>query len=280
MKRASLGFASALLILAAGDVRAEDVDYAEAIKPLLREKCAACHGALRQEAGLRLDAAQLIRKGSDDGAVISPGAAEASRIVQRVTAADISERMPPEGEGEPLKDQQIALLTAWINAGAPSPAEEPVPAGPQDHWAYQPPQRPNIPQGTGEQAPKNPIDAFIAIAQDSAGVTPFPAADKVTLLRRVTLDLIGLPPTREELHAFMTDESEDAYVRVVDRLLENPQHGERWARHWMDVWRYSDWDGYQKELRGSQRHIWRWRDWIVESLNADKGYDQMVREML
>ena len=107
-----------------------------------------------------------------------------------------------------------------------------------------------------------------------------PEADRATLLRRVALDLTGLAPTREELHAFLADDRPDAYERAVDRLLASPHFGERWGRHWMDVWRYSDWDGYGKEVRESQPHIWRWRDWIVESLNADRGYDRMVRAML
>ena len=111
-------------------------------------------------------------------------------------------------------------------------------------------------------------------------LSPVPAADKSTLLRRVYLDLVGLPPTREELTAFLADDSPNAYEAVVDRLLASPQYGERWARHWMDVWRYSDWSGYKEEIRNSARHIWRWRDWIVESLNADKGYDRMATEML
>ncbi len=270
-----------LLLLASGITQAGDIDYQQQVKPLLVKKCGTCHGALEQEAGLRLDASQLIRQGSENGPVVSPGESASSPLLQRVMSADADERMPPEGEGEPLDEQQVALLRAWIDAGAPSPDEEAVPAGPQDHWAYRVPQRPQVPD-TSEQpaASGNPIDALIRAAQEAGGVTPFPPAEKETLLRRVTIDLTGLPPTRDELHAFLNDNSEDAYERLVDRLLESPQHGERWARHWMDVWRYSDWDGYKKELRGSQRHIWRWRDWIIESLNADKGYDQMVREML
>ncbi len=274
-----------LLILTSGMARAGDADYQQKVKPLLVKKCGTCHGALKQEAGLRLDASQLIRQGSESGPVVSPGDSGSSLLLQRVVSADVDERMPPEGEGEPLDAQQVALLQAWIDAGAPSPEEEPVPVGPQDHWAYQVLKRPEVPiaslPATSEtDISGNPIDAFLGAAQEAGGVTPFPPADKPTLLRRVTIDLIGLPPTRDQLHEFLSDESDDAYERLVDRLLESPQHGERWARHWMDVWRYSDWDGYKKELRGSQRHIWRWRDWIIESLNADKGYDQMVREML
>ena len=127
---------------------------------------------------------------------------------------------------------------------------------------------------------RNPIDAFIAAEHEEHGLKPRPEAARAVLLRRVYLDLIGLPPTPEELHAFLADESPDAYEKVVDRLLASPQYGERWGRHWMDVWRYSDWAGWGQQVRDSQPHIWHWRDWIVESLNADKGYDRMVLEML
>src|SRR5437868_1920726 len=127
---------------------------------------------------------------------------------------------------------------------------------------------------------RNPVDAFIAAEQESQGLVPVVLADKSTLLRRVYLDLVGLPPTREELTAFLANDSPTAYEEVVDRLLASPQYGERWARHWMDVWRYSDWAGYKQEIRESAQHIWHWRDWIAESLNADKGYDRMATEML
>jgi hypothetical protein len=127
---------------------------------------------------------------------------------------------------------------------------------------------------------ENPIDAFLAARQAELGITPADMASKQTLLRRVSIDLIGLPPTRDELRAFRDDPAPDAYEKVVDRLLDSPRHAERWARHWMDVWRYSDWAGYGNEIRYSQRHVWRWRDWIVESLDEDKGYDSMVLEML
>jgi Protein of unknown function (DUF1553)/Protein of unknown function (DUF1549) len=145
---------------------------------------------------------------------------------------------------------------------------------------FQPVKRPGVPRVKNPNWIRNPIDAFVAEQHEKQGLKPRPEAPKAILLRRVYLDLVGLPPTPEQLHAFLNDPSADAYERVVDRLLRSPQYGEAQARHWMDVWRYSDWAGYGNEVRDSQPHIWRWRDWIVESLNADKGYDQMVREML
>lgn len=269
-----------LLIAACPPAWGADVDYARDVKPLLGKKCVACHGPLKQEAGLRLDAGSLIHKGSGDGAVIVPGKPAESRLVVKVTAADPADRMPPAGEGEPLTAEQIALLSGWIDAGAPFPEDEAILEDPRQHWAYLPPQRPAVPEVDDPVWSANPVDAFIGAKHRALGLTPLPEADRLTLLRRVFLDLVGLPPTRDEQHAFLADQSPNAYEHVVVRLLDSPQYGERWGRHWMDVWRYSDWDGYGNELRGSQRHLWRWRDWIVESLNADKPYDRMVLEML
>jgi hypothetical protein len=249
--------------------------YLKQIKPLMAEKCISCHGPVKQEMGLRLDTARFIRKGSDFSEVVDLDAPGESEILKRVAASEIEDRMPPEGEGEPLKPEQIKLLKEWIAAGMPAPEDEVALDDPSEHWAYQPIVKPDIPGGEG-----HPIDRLLAVKQEAAGVTPYPLAKKETLLRRVTLDLVGLNPTPEEFAEFMNDESPQAYTRLVDRLLNDPRHGERWARHWMDVWRYSDWSGYKNQLRGSQRHIWRWRDWIVESLNDDKGYDRMIVEML
>jgi hypothetical protein len=143
-------------------------------------------------------------------------------------------------------------------------------------------QRPAIPQATNTDWLRTPIDAFIAAEHEARGLKPRPAATKAVLLRRVYLDLIGLSPTPAEQQAFENDHSSDAYEKVVDRLLADPRYGERWGRHWMDIWRYSDWAGWTdgKQVRDSQRHIWRWRDWIVDALNSDRGYDRMVIEML
>ncbi len=272
-------FLTVVLGLAASVYAADKVDYLRDVKPLLAHRCGACHGALKQRAGLRLDAGALIRKGSDDGAVVVPGQAAESLLIKKISADDPDERMPPEGEGEPLDAEEIALLSAWINAGAAVPEDEAIPVDPRKHWAYQVPQRPSPPQVDDRQW-SHPIDAFIAREHQRLGLTAVELADRHTLLRRVYLDLIGLPPTREQLQAFVDDESPDAWPKVVDSLLESPHYGERWGRHWMDVWRYSDWTGFKQALRGSQRHIWRWRDWIVRSLCEDKGYDRMIVEML
>lgn len=259
-------------------VWAEDaVDYARTIKPVLKARCFACHGALKQQAGLRLDSVALIAKGGESGLIVTPGDSAASPLLKRVSATDDAERMPPEGE--PLKPEEIAALRDWVAQGAKGPADDAPERDPRDHWAFNPPTRSTVPiDETGWSA--NPIDAFISERHRKHGLTPQPRSDRRVWLRRVSLDLIGLPPTKQELDAFLADDSADAIDKVVTRLLDSPQYGERWGRHWMDIWRYSDWWGLGEDARNSQKHIWHWRDWIVESLNTDKGYDQMLREML
>jgi len=268
-----------LIAWSASAAAADRVDYLRDVKPILAEKCYACHGALKQQSGLRLDTGPLIRKGGDSGLAILPGKPAESLLLHRVAATDVDVRMPPEGEGEPLDARQREILQNWIEQGAESPDELP-PQDPRQHWAYQTPLRPAVPRVNRDEWVRNPVDAFIAAGHERQGLVPVESAEKQALLRRVSLDLIGLPPTAAELSAFRSDDAPDAYERAVDQLLDRPEYGQRWGRHWMDVWRYSDWAGYKQEVRESQRHIWRWRDWIIESLNEDKGYDRMIQEML
>lgn len=252
--------------------------YLEHIKPVLHERCYACHGALKQKADLRLDTGSLIRKGGETGSTtaLDGGPVEYSILIERLIAKDDS-RMPPEGK--PLSEEEIAHFKQWVKAGAVSPEEEKPEPDPRDHWAFGKIQAPPVPVIPGVEG-LNPIDAFLMKRQMDYQLKVLPRADRAVLLRRVYLDLIGLPPTLEQLEAFLDDDSADAYVKVVDQLLASKQYGERWGRHWMDVWRYSDWFGLGQQLRYSQKHIYHWRDWIVESLNADKSYAQMIREML
>ena len=270
-----------LLFLTAAALGAnEPVDYARDIKPLLAARCYTCHGALKQKGGLRLDTAAAIRTGGEGGAAVSLGKPAESLLIERVTDPDGATRMPPEAEGSPLEPEKIALLRAWIEQGAIGPENEKPEVDPRDHWSFRAPVRPPAPQPKNAGWVRNPIDAFIAAGHDERELTPQPAADKRLWLRRVHLDLTGLPPTLAQLEAFAADESTDAYDKVVDRLLDSPQYGERWGRHWMDIWRYSDWWGLGAEVRNSQKHIWHWRDWIIESFNGDLGYDEMLRQML
>lgn len=254
--------------------------YQTQIKPLLHKRCYSCHGALKQEAGLRLDTVEFMLRGGDSGPVVTKGDAAASLILERVSASDAIVRMPPEFEAEPLSPEQIAVLRGWIAAGAPAPRNERPEADPSAHWAFRPIVRPPVPKVRRADWVRNPIDAFVARQHEELGLTPQAEASRLLLLRRLSLDLIGLPPTVEEIKALQRGESSGWYERTVTRLLDDPRHGERWGRHWMDIWRYSDWWGLGKQLRNSQQHIWHWRDWIIESLNADVPYDEMVRLML
>lgn len=253
-------------------------EYDAKIKPLLKERCFACHGALQQQSGLRLDAGSFIRQGGDNGAAVVPGDPSASLLIQKVSSVDDAVRMPPDGER--LTAEQIDLLRAWIQAGAPSPVDEQPEADPREHWAFRPVVRPEVPSALGKVWPRNPIDAFVAVEHERLGLVPQQEAPRTLLIRRLYLDLVGVPPTAEELATIAQDNRDGWYERLVDELLEDPRHGERWARHWMDVWRYSDWWGLGNQLRNSQQHIWHWRDWIVESLSEDLPYDEMVRLML
>jgi hypothetical protein len=257
----------------------EPVDYLREIKPLLAEKCLTCHGALRQKGELRLDTVSAMREGGESGPALVPGQSDQSLLIARVLGRKPLRQMPPATDGEPLGSRQIALLKRWIDQGAAGPSDEKPEPDPRRHWAFQPPVRPLIPEVKHLALVRNPIDSFVVASYEQHGLIPQSPADRRTLLRRLTLDLIGLPPTRAEQEAFVAGSATDALDKVVERLLASPQYGERWGRHWMDLWRYSDWWGLGQEIRNSQKHIWHWRDWIIEALNADKGYDQMILEM-
>ena len=282
--------------------------FVEQIRPLLRERCLGCHGSESRQSGLDLSTDQGILKGGRRGTIVVPGKVKESSLYLQV--AHLQKPHMPFLTAK-LPKEMIALLAFWIGVGAPladaGTSEKPksAPAGldqeptnadfptakqmsekspssgaDRKHWAFQPPQQLEIPQVKDPGWVRNPIDAFIASDHDRLDLEPMPRAKKRVLLRRVYLDLIGLPPTPAQLRSFLEDLSPNAYDKVVMDLLSSPQYGERWGRHCMDVWRYSDWYGYKTEVRYSQRHIWRWRDWIVESLNQDKGYDRMIVEIL
>lgn len=276
------GLVVGLLLAFASPAKAAEpvVDYSKQIKPILKQRCYGCHGALKQQGHLRLDTAGLLRKGGDAGPAIEPGHAEESLLIDRITEKDASLRMPPEGS--PLTPEQVTAFRQWIDQGAKSPADEKPETDPRKHWAFLPPARPDLSAELKAHPGRSPIDILLDRERRKLGVEPLAKAEPHVLLRRVYLDLIGLPPSREELREFLKDPSDTAYEKVVDRLLASPQHGERWARHWMDVWRYSDWYGRRAvpDVLNSYAQIWRWRDWIVRSLNDDRGYDSMVRAML
>ncbi len=251
---------SGLLLAATGRA----VEYEKEIKPVLKARCYACHGALKQKAGLRLDTVAAIKSGGDNG--------DATKLLlERITTTDKHDQMPPEGEGSRLNALEVTLMKSWLAAGAPGPAAEQPEPDPRSHWAYQPPK----PSGRS-------LDSLITARLALKQLKPQPAAAPEVWLRRVYIDLTGLPPDAEEVEAFAADaaRSDAIYGQTVDRLLASAQYGERWGRHFMDIWRYCDWYGLGAQLRHSQKHIWHWRDWIIESLNADKGYDEMIVQML
>ena len=251
-------------MLSTGFSFGDESQYLAEVKPLLSEKCYSCHGRLKQEGGLRLETRELMVQ-SD---VVVPSAPSNSELLARVLANDDS-RMPPPEEGASLKPDEIDVLRRWIAGGAMAPDED-IPQPPSQHWAFTPIQRPPTP----ETEFANPIDALLQQVRDQKGVQVAHRAPRSIRLRRLYLDLIGLPPSHIQLN------DERPWSQIVDDLLHSPQHGARWGRHWMDVWRYSDWYGLGKQLRYSQKHLWHWRDWIIRSLNQDKGYDRMIQEML
>ena len=256
------------ILLALPSLSLAAAEYEREIKPLLRERCYACHGALKQKAGLRLDTVALMRRGGENGDVLS---GTSPMLLARVRSHDVDELMPPEGEGARLSEEQVALLQHWMEQGAPAPSDESPEPDPRAHWAYQ------VPSDHGAS-----LDALLEAKQASKGLRALPEAAPETWLRRVYLDLIGLPPRPSEIREFLARSERSATAReeVVDRLLSSPHYGERWARHFMDIWRYSDWYGLGTQLRYSYKHLWHWRDWIIESLNAGKGYDEMIVQML
>ena len=243
---------------------------AEQVRALFSSRCRECHGPELQEGGLRLD---LDPRNLDETApVVVAGSRGTSPLHDRVISTDPDRRMPPRGKA--LSAEEIELVGAWIDAGAAWP--EGTWRDPRlDHWAWQPVVRPDVP---GNAVGAAAIDAFVAARLTESGLAPAPEADRQTLLRRASFDLIGLPPTPDEVAAFEADPAPDALERLVDRLLASPAHGERWARHWLDVAHYADSHGYERDQL--RPHAWRYRDWVIDALNADKPYDAFLREQV
>ena len=271
---------------------ADESVYTGKIKPLLRERCYSCHGALKQEAGLRVDTVSAMRKGGENGPVLNLETPEESLMLKRILTADEDDRMPPLHEGSPFSAAQADLLRQWITSGAAAPAQEVPEADPRDHWAFRPVKAAEIPLSVPEEWRHNAIDAFVAEQHLQHGLTAAAEAPPDVLVRRLYLDLLGLPyssaltgkypgePLAGLTNAYLTEPTPANYTALADALLASPHHAERWARHWMDIWRYSDWWGLGDQLRNSQKHMWHWRDWIVESLRDNVPYDEMVRQML
>jgi hypothetical protein len=252
------------------------IDYARDVRPILESRCYACHGPKKQKAGLRLDEkAAAMRGGSDGVEAIRPGQGDESELIRRVTSRDPEERMPPEGER--LTPEQVGTLRGWIDQGAIWPESAGASDQARAHWAFRPPVRPAVPAVRGRNWARTPIDRFILARLEAEGLSPSPEAERSTLLRRLSLDLNGLPPSVEEVESFVADPRADAYERAVERQLASPHHGECWGRPWLDAARYADSDGYEKD---KSRFVWFYRDWVINALNRDLPYDRFIIEQI
>jgi hypothetical protein len=260
-----------------------EADFFESkIRPLFAARCKECHGDKKQEMGLRVDRREAFFRGGDDGPVVVPGNPEKSPLIDAVQHnGDI--QMPPDTK---LADHEIAALTTWVKLGAPWPEDLHSDAAvnpskdAKNHWAFQPLQRPALPEIKKADWVNSPIDQFILAKLESAGLQPSPAADKPALVRRAYFDLLGLPPTPEEVEAFVADNRPNAFELLVDRLLESPHYGERWGRYWLDIARYADNKGYVFEADRDYPHAYLYRDWVVQALNDDLPYDQFLMRQL
>ncbi|MGD1893781.1 MAG: DUF1553 domain-containing protein [Cyclobacteriaceae bacterium] len=241
------------------------VDFNAEVRPILNKKCITCHGGVKRSGGFSLLFRSEALSPNESGKLaIVPGDPQASEMIHRINHTDPEERKPPEGD--PLSKEEIAILTEWIEQGAYW----------EDHWAYVKPQPTEVPE-TETDWGSNDIDAFVLDRLEQEQLQPSVEADKSTLLRRLSLDLTGLPPTVKELEEFLSDDSEEAYEQAVDRLLDSPHYGERWTALWMDLARYADSKGYEKD---GPRSIWQFRDWLIKSFNEDKPFDQFTIEQL
>lgn len=252
------------------------IDFVKDVQPILAENCLSCHGPKKQEAELRWDAKEIALRGGEHGAVIIPGKSADSKMIQLVAGLDPENVMPKKGDR--LTAEQIGVLRAWIDQGAIWPESASVKiVNNRDHWAFKTPVRPALPQVKNKKWVRNPIDQFVLARLEKEKLSPSPEAERATLIRRLSLDLIGLPPTIAEVDAFVADKSPDAYEKVLERLLGSPHYGERWGRHWLDVARYADSNGFEKDL---PRSIWPYRDWVINAFNQDKPFNQFAIEQL
>ena len=250
--------------------------FATKVRPILASRCYGCHGSEVQQNGLRLDSLANLLKGSESGKIVVAGHSDQSRIIRRLTAKE--RPLMPYG-GPPLSNEEIDVIRQWIDAGAPGPdSSSPIPSvKPRRHWAYVKPVRPPIPEVENAEWCRNPIDNFILSKLEKSGLRPSGEADKATLIRRVYLDVIGLPPSPQEVDGFLADKSPSAYEKVVDRLFSSPRYGERWARQWLDLARYADSNGYEADRR---RTAWEYRDWLIRALNQDMSFREFTIEQI
>ena len=258
------------------------VDFVRDIRPIFEGRCLKCHGGEKPKGKFSLETRAKALTTGENGPNLVAGASARSKLIHATAGSDPDFVMPPKGQGQPLSAEQVGTLRAWIDAGAKWPdglvLKAPAAKDPRDHWAFKAPVRPALPQVRDpKSAIRNPIDLFVQARLEKEGLKPSPEADRVTLLRRLYLDLIGLPPTPKDADAFLADNSPKAYENLVEKLLASPHYGERWGRHWLDAARYADSDGYEKDM---SRQVWFYRDWVVGAFNRDLPYDQFVIEQL
>ena len=249
--------------------------FEEKVRPLLTAKCLTCHNEQAKMSGLSLESRESAMLGGSRGSAVIPGQPEESLLVQAINRVGVL-KMPPTG---PLESHEVSVLKSWVRAGAPwgiAPGKNVERAGPS-HWSFQPVSRLDPPAVEDHHWIRNPIDRFVLARLEAKQIRPSPQASQRTLTRRVSLDLIGLPPTPEEIAAFLADKAPGAYERLVDRLLDSPHYGERWGRHWLDIARYADSNGYSID---GNRSIWRYRDWVINALNDNMPFDRFVIEQL
>ena len=277
------GVLAALLVNVASTGGAElppaattQVDFKRDIKPILEKHCWSCHGEEARESGLRLDHPRALLDGGDSGKAVIVGKSGDSRLIHYVAGVEPKKRMPPEGD--PLSAEAIGLLRAWIDQGCTWPAADTPTLAKNNHWSYQPLRKGPPPTTKNKEWPINAIDHFVLAELEKRGISPSPAAERTTLIRRLSLDLIGLLPTVAEVDAYLKDERPEAYEALVDRLLDSPHFGERWGRHWLDMARYADSDGFEKD--NPRPDAYRWRDWVIDAINADLPFDQFTIEQL
>jgi mono/diheme cytochrome c family protein len=256
----------------------EGVDYVRDIQPIFKQHCTNCHGAEKSKASLRVDSIAGMKEGGDGGPALVSGKSKESRLFLALSGGtrEIS-KMPPKGE---LSSEQIAKVKAWIDAGAPgmdAPNSTPSNVKKSTHWSFQPIQNPPPPSVKTEQWVRNGIDRFILSRLEKEKIAPSPEAEKTTLIRRVYLDLLGLPPTPEQVHRYLQDQRPDAYERMVEEALMSPHYGERWGRHWLDAARYADSNGYSID---APRSIWKYREWVIDAINRDLPFSQFTIEQL
>jgi mono/diheme cytochrome c family protein len=256
-----------------------EVNFVRDVQPIFDKSCRSCHGAEKQKSGYRLDSRAAALKGGENYApAIKPGDSAGSPLIRLVAGLVPDSPMP--AKGDPLTPEQIGVLRAWIDQGANWPEDKSASADPiKSHWAFQPVQRPPVPPLADRKSQiANPIDAFVRVKLAEKKLAPSREADRVTLIRRLYFVMLGMPPSPEELNAFLADKRPDAFERLVDRVLDDPRHGERWARHWLDVIRFAESNGF--ETNRERTNAWRFRDYVIAAFNSDKPYDQFIREQI